>query len=692
MRLKAGSPKVLVLLLLLLIPGLACFLVELSSPTDAVQGYGQISLKITNEAETLAQLDTVELRFPNPLNITSYGGGSCAEPVGDNACKVIIWKLKDISLIEDQEFTLSPSVSYCIETVNKTTLDIDVITTGTCPVKMYEYQTYQDSFTATRSFQCGSFHPYPGNLENVSIYAYYRPLDEGNSYLQLYSIAYEDIAVLNKTCDPYPCGTFLWFNKTDTTTAMGLQVCANATYGEVIIGEGHTSVNAWWSYWNYTKTVEQNQFSIKVKGRPVIRDIVYDPNTIKELDSVLIKAAVEMQCGWGDDVEVNATSNNITIIDITSPTPQNYHFDTNELRWVEWSSLTDEWGTTNFTVTAKYGDFEDEMLSLDLEVEKNPIKCNKTYYRCNNICQLAPNCTQPCALGMYCLNGRPQCRLRTCGVPCPNQPDKTCSALGYCLEKQKNGWPCDCKEMCSSAYLDGETCYYNPTCGLTCQYEYKFCLTGTCQASGCCGDGLCDLAENCAVCPQDCLCDDNDPCTVDACEFAKCTHKNAPCGIPCNDGICNGWGACKKDACCDDTYCNDHNECTRDTCADFACTFSPLQCTNCTDGYCSSGNCAQLKVPGDRCECENSCQYGVLCKQGYCSSCGNGACEPGECLSCFGDCAVDICFNRLIVQNTSQLVIGLVLLTFIAWFAKSQLPAIQKEMQKFRPPPPSNEY
>jgi hypothetical protein len=94
-----------------------------------------------------------------------------------------------------------------------------------------------------------------------------------------------------------------------------------------------------------------------------------------------------------------------------------------------------------------------------------------------------------------------------------------------------------------------------------------------------CGNGACELGEDCSSCPGDC----------------------GVCSV-CGDGVCNGGETC-------------------DSC--------PGDCGACTTSYCGDGTCDA----GEDC---NSCASDC----GTCASyCGDGSCDSGEdCNSCSADC------------------------------------------------------
>ena len=133
------------------------------------------------------------------------------------------------------------------------------------------------------------------------------------------------------------------------------------------------------------------------------------------------------------------------------------------------------------------------------------------------------------------------------------------------------------------------------------------CTTGeVCLGGGACGAGL------------SILCDDGDPCSVDACQpTAGCVATNADpsAGIPCDDG----------------------NVCTKgDVCGAGGCQSGKNACQCNTDGDCA------VFDDGDKCNGALVCKSGACLSDGNnvsCSSAGAGACQAARCQPSTGKCA-----------------------------------------------------
>jgi hypothetical protein len=196
---------------------------------------------------------------------------------------------------------------------------------------------------------------------------------------------------------------------------------------------------------------------------------------------------------------------------------------------------------------------------------------------------------------------------------------------------------------------------------LTCPEDPHGCLVWTCDPSvGCVADpvdeGLpCQDGDPCSfgdTCQQgDCLgvprlCDDNHPCTLDACDplLGICIHDtfegacddNNPCTV---DDLCDGAGGCKG------TGCDDGLPCTQNKCAahtagwQAGCVFPPAnEGLTCEDG--------------DPCSTQSVCTSGV-CKPTE-SGCGGACASAATCVptdglydACKGplDCLGSFCLH-----------------------------------------------
>jgi hypothetical protein len=190
---------------------------------------------------------------------------------------------------------------------------------------------------------------------------------------------------------------------------------------------------------------------------------------------------------------------------------------------------------------------------------------------------------------------------------------------------------------------------------------------------------------NCGGCSI--VCDDGDPCTINACVAGNCAFPLVECpvcqvcaGGPCvpdtaQEGlVCGDDGdtctdqVCRSGACATEIAvgrgCNDGDACTSgDVCqADGSCAGTSIVCPDdgnpCTDQVCRAGSCNSVVVAGRACDDGNSCTTGDVCQaNGSCAGvpiicddgeqCVNGNCQP-ICLELQAPCtAHNQCCNGL---------------------------------------------
>jgi len=125
-----------------------------------------------------------------------------------------------------------------------------------------------------------------------------------------------------------------------------------------------------------------------------------------------------------------------------------------------------------------------------------------------------------------------------------------------------------------------------------------------------CGNGVCELSENCGNCVQDCqsLC----RCGDSWCNNGEtCASCSSDCGSCCGDGSCNYgetcgscYNDCKSSCRCGDGWCNNGENCA-------SCSFDCGRCPYCGDGNCNNGetSCSCMV------DCPGKC---VLPKQSAC--------------------------------------------------------------------------
>jgi hypothetical protein len=235
-----------------------------------------------------------------------------------------------------------------------------------------------------------------------------------------------------------------------------------------------------------------------------------------------------------------------------------------------------------------------------------------------------------CNDGLFCTVGE-TCVAGVCGGGGPNcASQSTACKTATCDEDRNacvteplaNGTPCGAQDSCTTA----------PTC------QYGICTASTASP-----------------------CDDQNPCTVDACDGVACTNTPVADGTSCADrNFCDGAETCQAGACVAAAVpeCDDGNSCTLDTCdarrrrcshwATSACCSSDEHCKDddlcTTNERCSSGRCVSDPVVCERggacdlttCDPSRGCQItplldGSSCEDG--NPCTSGeTCRDGRCV------------------------------------------------------------
>ncbi|TNF34205.1 MAG: hypothetical protein EP329_07480, partial [Deltaproteobacteria bacterium] len=342
-----------------------------------------------------------------------------------------------------------------------------------------------------------------------------------------------------------------------------------------------------------------------------------------------------------------------------------------------------------------------------------------------------PESSDPCIDRFACDMATGECSVpvyRPAGAACDLDDDvctlDTCDGDGACTasggvetcstENQNNPcwtYVCNKKNGCAKTlFLEGASCddhngcTSNDTCGLTPAGQQACigtllpiddlnpctddkCVDGTvshdaidgivcsvatnlCASIGLCASGVCQPQINVD-------CDDDDPCTADACDPATgaCVHPAAPGNLACDDGNactsndtcaagqcvgqaiagCCGNGVCEAgEACgcadCEGLGCDDGDACTTgDHCGGGQCIGAAVA-NCCGNGVCEAGETCGCVADcdGESCDDGQSCTDGDHCDAGQCvgtllaSCCGNGTCDPGEGCGC-ADCDGESC-------------------------------------------------
>ncbi len=233
--------------------------------------------------------------------------------------------------------------------------------------------------------------------------------------------------------------------------------------------------------------------------------------------------------------------------------------------------------------------------------------------------------------GLACGAGEPACPGQsTCQdvVDVQGNPTKQCMPQGQ--------GQCACSPLAVAKEL-ATTCSAGASTTSACE-GVRVCLADGKQGAPA-GGGLSDCigtapeVEACNGLDDDCdgatdeqsLCDDGNPCTIDACEAGVCSSKVTD-GI-CDDGdLCTDKDNCSTGSCQGEVKtCDDGQICTQDSC-------DPVNgCVNApTIGACDDG---------DSCTADDACNAGAC--TGKAKSCDDGnACTVDGCDSTTGNCTV----------------------------------------------------
>ncbi len=289
---------------------------------------------------------------------------------------------------------------------------------------------------------------------------------------------------------------------------------------------------------------------------------------------------------------------------------------------------------------------------------------------CNdgNQCTVGDHCREgACVAGIasVCDDENPctadQCQPATGECTFTPIPEALCDDNNACTQQDacQNGvclggsaTPCDDNNPCTE-----DACL--PATGCVHVSVYKGCDDGiACTVGDTCQDGVCTGGPAIS-------CSDGNPCTADQCtpETGECEH--TPVNWSCDDGnLCSTGDTCQGGFCIGTLVdCDDNNPCTVDACqANVGCVHTPvalgcddsnpctigdicfegictpggggLNCNDfnpCTQDFClpETGECSHEAVSG-ACEDGNPCTEGDFCSGGICQG---GTLDTCECLS-----------------------------------------------------------
>lgn len=258
-----------------------------------------------------------------------------------------------------------------------------------------------------------------------------------------------------------------------------------------------------------------------------------------------------------------------------------------------------------------------------------------------NACTVSDSCaTGECkGVARNCNDNNP-CTDDSCdpAIGCLNVPNTnscndndSCTLNDMCVAGVCAGTPmnCDDGDSCTEDWCSGGICRHQPyPDGTSCDDGNDCTLIDRCSLGRCIGTGVRD-------------CNDNNPCTVDACvEGQGCVHTPTVCddGNICTANTCDPAIGCVYPPI--PGNCDDNDLCTlNDQCVNGVCTGTPKNCSDgdpCTLDICTNGVCSHAPNLGD-------CEDGNLCTQG--ERCINGQCVGGTPITCndVNECTTDSC-------------------------------------------------
>jgi hypothetical protein len=260
------------------------------------------------------------------------------------------------------------------------------------------------------------------------------------------------------------------------------------------------------------------------------------------------------------------------------------------------------------------------------------------------------------------------------GCYAPEPTPETCDGKDNDCNGKTDESTCDDKNPCTDDLCQGGGGCQNPSktgpCdadGSVCTKDDK-CVNGKCQAGEqlLCDDknpctlDACDVAKGCTATNNDGLgCDaDNNECTQnDACQGGKCnpgTAKACDSGDQCVEGKCNIiTGACKYtpkngDPCNDGSSCTSADKCTKIDDANAKCGGDAVVCDDknpCTADSCDPAKgCQHNNLDGSACNDNDACTEQDVCGGGKCAG---AAIDAAKKCDDKNPCTLDVCKSDL---------------------------------------------
>ena len=250
---------------------------------------------------------------------------------------------------------------------------------------------------------------------------------------------------------------------------------------------------------------------------------------------------------------------------------------------------------------------------------------------------LGEGCDTCCAVDADCDDGLPCTRDQCVDAACVSSDDPAlCDDGDPCTEDACSGGQCAHPAGTGELCDDGDPCTVGDVCAAgTCAGAPVVCDHGP----GPCATGVCSGGQ-CSYAPDDALCGDENPCTLDTCDGSgHCVY--APVAGACDDGDpCTSGDACDGGGCLGVAVpCDDGDPCTDDVCVEGACEFTPRDCDDgvaCTTDACDGGDCTSVPDDGP-CDDANPCTTDACLLVVGCRSSDAHLCDDGN------PCTADTC-------------------------------------------------
>ena len=190
---------------------------------------------------------------------------------------------------------------------------------------------------------------------------------------------------------------------------------------------------------------------------------------------------------------------------------------------------------------------------------------------------------------------------------------------------------------CEHTPLDGDECLDGDVCTIADHCEAGVCVGQpvNCDDDNACTVDACDGLGGCVYETASALCDDGDPCTVgDKCQDGGCVGSvTLVCddGNPCTTDSCGEKGCLYTDS---DGPCDDGNACTEDdSCVKGACSGAQITCDDgnlCTTDSCDLKSGCTFANNMQPCDDGDGCTGKDTCADGACLAGAEMICDDGN--------------------------------------------------------------